>query len=165
MSVDIRRLRESDIVTGFKSGDHRLDNFLRRHALANARASLSATWVAVEGSKVVGYVTVAPGSVGADKLRSVLPGLPNYPAPVLLLARIATQKSLHGRGVGRALLGAVYAAARHQAELGCAGVATDAKPGAVTFYEHVGFVTLCAPDTPEGATLMFLPMRLLPPVP
>jgi GNAT superfamily N-acetyltransferase len=162
--LDVRRLHADDVTTGFKSGNHHLDAFLKRHALRNMRANASATFVAVEGTVIVGFVTVVPGTASSNALRALLPDLPPYPtAPVLLLGRMATDKRWQGRGIGRLLLETAYAAARHQAALGCVGIATDAKPGAVAFYEHAGFHTLELPTAPEATTSMFLPLGQVPP--
>lgn len=164
MAIYVRRLHPDDALMGFKSGNHHLDVFLKRHALSNMRANCSATFLALEGTVILGFVTVVPSTLSADSLRATLPDLPPYPAaPVLLLARMATDRRWQRRGVGRLLLEAVYDAARHQAALGCAGIATDAKPASVSFYDRVGFVTL-APPTEDGATTpMFLPLSKVPP--
>jgi hypothetical protein len=44
-------------------------------------------------------------------------------------------------------------------EVGCVGIAVDAKPAAVSFYERRAFVVIGAPSADGGATRMFLPME------
>jgi len=87
--------------------------------------------------------------------------LPQYPLPVLRLARLAVDRSAQGKGVGGALLRAVFVLAREMAgRVGCVGVVVDAKPEAIGFYERYGFTKLDVHqgqlgDRPEPAP-MFL---------
>jgi predicted N-acetyltransferase YhbS len=89
--------------------------------------------------------------------------LPDYPLPVLRLARLAVDERSRGRGIGLALLRGVFTVAiRMRDEFGCVGVLVDAKPDALAFYERFGFVALEAlqghlGDRPQPA-LMFLPL-------
>jgi predicted N-acetyltransferase YhbS len=74
--------------------------------------------------------------------------LPQYPLPVLRLARLAVDGRAQGRGIGSALLRAVFLLAhRMSEEFGCTGVVVDAKPEAIPFYEKLGFIDL---DTRSG---------------
>ena len=82
----------------------------------------------------------------------------------LELARLAVDKSMRGRGLGKHLLRFVlHLSVRMAADFGCTGVVVDAKPMAVSFYEQFGFAAL---EVTEGqsqakppATAMFLPLR------
>ncbi|MEZ4405095.1 MAG: GNAT family N-acetyltransferase [Polyangiales bacterium] len=160
MGIEVRRLRQSDVVGGFRSGEPRLDGYLKRYAKENDAARRSATWLALEEGRVAGFLTVVPGSVRSALLTGTLPDLPGYPAPVLLLARMATDKRWKGRGVGTRLLRTTYEAALAQADaFGCVGVFVDAKPDAVAFYAKLGFATVEPPATPEASTGMFMPLR------
>jgi GNAT superfamily N-acetyltransferase len=75
--------------------------------------------------------------------------------------------SAQGRGIGSALLRAVFLLAhRISEELGCIGVVVDAKPEAVPFYEKLGFIDLDASagrlgDRPEPRP-MFLELGAIP---
>jgi len=61
--------------------------------------------IAGRDSRVVGYYTLAVGSVEhANAPAAVKKGLGQYPIPVIILARLATDKSIHGKGFGLALL-------------------------------------------------------------
>lgn len=163
--MEIRALRPSDERESFQSGDDDLDRFLRRYAGQNQfRHHLGTTYVAVDDSRIVGYVTLAPSSIEAEKLSAAQrKSLPSYPLPILRLARMAVDQSVQNQGLGSELLRFVFTLAlRMGEELGCIGVAVDAKPGAVRFYERLGFVAL---DTVEGRSdsrpqpaLLFLPL-------
>jgi GNAT superfamily N-acetyltransferase len=63
-----------------------------------------------------------------------------YPAPVLSLARLATDERDRGREIGSRLLAHMFVLAAKMAdELGCVGVVVDSKAGALQFYEKYGF--------------------------
>jgi predicted N-acetyltransferase YhbS len=75
--------------------------------------------------------------------------LPDYPLPILRLARLAVDRNAQGRAVGERLMRTVFSVAIELREkLGCVGVVVDAKPGAETYYSRHGFVEL---EVVEGA--------------
>ena len=163
--MEIRALRESDDRSGFRSDDADLDRFLLKFAGQNQfRHHVGTTYVAVEDDVILGYATVAPGHIEVEGLPAKRRRkLPRYPLPVLRLARLAVDRSAQDQGIGSALLRFVFGLALRLAEdFGCIGVVVDAKPGAVEFYERLGFFAL---DVLEGRsearpapTALFLPM-------
>ena len=93
MTVEIRALRKSDDREDFHSGDEALDLYFRRYAGQNQfRHHLGVTYVAIEEERVLGFVTVSPGSLDAEELPSGR-RLPPYPVPVLRVARLAVDES------------------------------------------------------------------------
>src|SRR3989440_13083457 len=104
--MEIRALRESDDRSGLRSGDADLDRFLQKYAGQNQfRHHIGTTYVAVEGDRIAGYVTVAPGHVEIEDLPAAQrKKLPRYPLPVLRLARLAVGETFRGQGLGRQLL-------------------------------------------------------------
>jgi GNAT superfamily N-acetyltransferase len=145
VALVVRRLEPGDDRSTFESGDIELDRFFQRYAGQNQfRHHLGVTYVALDAGQIVGFATVAPSEVEVEDL----PGgrrrsLPNYPLPVLRLARLAVDKQAQGRGAGLALLRWVFVLARQLAhDYGCIGIVVDAKPGAVAFYERFQFVPL-----------------------
>ncbi|QRN95302.1 GNAT family N-acetyltransferase [Archangium violaceum] len=169
MALEIRRLLQEDDRSGFRSGNVDLDRFFHRYAGQNQfRHHIGTTYVAVEDGTIVGFVTVAPSEIAvADLPGSRRKKLPQYPLPVLRLARLAVDERAQGRGVGSGLLRAVFVLAHRLAdELGCLGVVVDAKPEAVPFYEKLGFIDLGARaghlgDRPEPRP-MFLELGAIP---
>ena len=147
----IRALQPSDDRSQFESGDVDLDRFFARYAGQNQfRHHIGTTYVALDDDGlVVGYASVSAGSLAIDKLPAALrKKLPQYPIPVLRLARLAVDESSQGRGLGSALLKYVLRlAARMAGDYGCAGVVVDAKPTAVAFYAQYGFAPI---DLVEG---------------
>jgi GNAT superfamily N-acetyltransferase len=168
MTVEIRALRRSDKREAFGSGDESLDLYLHRYAGQNQfRHHIGTTYIAVEDERILGFVTVSPGSLDAEELP---PGrrMPPYPVPIFRLARLAVDESARGRGLGRALLRfTIELAERLMNEFGCVGVVVDAKREAEEFYRRFGFVPL---EVVQGATAqrpeplpMFLALGSVPP--
>ncbi len=92
-------------VESFDCGKTPLDDFLKRFALTNQRGGGSRTYVIAREWKVIGYYSLAPGSVELEQaLPRVMKGLPRHPVPVVLLARLALEQSEHGKGLGKHLL-------------------------------------------------------------
>jgi GNAT superfamily N-acetyltransferase len=169
MAFEIRKLLPEDDRSGFRSEDIELDRFFQRYAGQNQfRHHIGTTYVAADGATILGFATVAPSEISVEGLPAQRrKRLPQYPLPVLRLARLATDARARGQGVGSALLRAVFALA-HQlaAEYGCIGVVVDAKADAVGFYERLGFVPIETQagqlgDRPQP-TPMFLELGAIP---
>jgi GNAT superfamily N-acetyltransferase len=167
MTVEIRGLRRSDDRQAFRSGDEALDLYFHRYAGQNQfRHHIGATYVAVEGERILGFVTVAPGSLDATDLPSGRK-TPPYPVPILRVARLAVDTAARGRGLGRALLRfSIELAERMMAELGCVGLVVDAKPESEEFCRRYGFVSLhvlegTTAQRPEP-TVLFLALGSVP---
>lgn len=95
--------------------------------------------------RIVGFATVAASSLERDRIPNARQRrrLPEYPLPVLRLARLGVDRRAQGLGIGKALLRHVLALALEQRDrLGCVGVVSDAKAEAVGFYAGLGFVAL-----------------------
>jgi GNAT superfamily N-acetyltransferase len=141
--MEIRILQPGDDRSAFQSGDEALDRFFRKYAGQNQfRHYLGVTYVAVEGSQVLGYATIAPGQLEIDELPAAAQRkMPRYPLPVLRLARLAVDRPAQSQGLGKELLRFVCRLASTMADqYGCAGIVVDAKPNAVPFYASYGFI-------------------------
>ncbi|MCB9690112.1 MAG: GNAT family N-acetyltransferase [Alphaproteobacteria bacterium] len=144
--LEIRLLRREDDRGAFACGEPALDRFFQHYAGQNQfKLHLAVTWVAVRDMDILGYATVAGGSlerrtVPDAKLRK---RLPDYPLPALRLARLGVDRRAQGLGIGKALIRHVLRLALAQRDhVGCVGVVTDAKPDAVAFYDGLGFSRL-----------------------
>jgi GNAT superfamily N-acetyltransferase len=63
---------------------------------------------------------------------SLRKNVPDYPLPILRLARLAVDRNAQGKRVGERLMRTVFSIAIELREkLGCVGVVVDAKPGAL----------------------------------
>lgn len=164
--IHIRRLEPRDDRTGFQSGNIDLDRFFQRYAGQNQfRHHIGTTYVAVQGDRITGFVTVSSGEMVAERVPKPLRRrLPSYPLPILLIARLAVDYRFQGHGIGRLLLRAMLEIALEMRNrIGCVGVVVDAKPDAVAFYSTLGFknielVSGTLGDRPEPVA-MFLPIR------
>lgn len=94
------------VVEPFDCGQEALDIYLKRYAGQNERRGGSRTYViAGRDNRVVGYYTLAVGSIEhVDAPTAVKKGLGQYPIPVIILARLATDKTIQRQGFGLALL-------------------------------------------------------------
>ena len=87
-------------LSDFDSGEPVLDDWLRRRALHNEASGASRTYVVC----TVGYKTLAVGAVAhAEAPGRVRRNMPD-PLPVMVLGRLAVDKSLQRRGIGKGLL-------------------------------------------------------------
>jgi len=163
-SLKIRRLAKTDDRSTFRSGDADLDRFFLRYAGQNQfRHHLGTTYVAVDqAGTLAGFATVTASEVVSSVLATPRKkSAPKYPLPVLRLARLAVDERSKGQGVGSVLLRAVFGLAQKMAEeVGCVGVVVDAKPGAVPFYEKLGFLRLETVSGELGDRPQPLPMFL-----
>ena len=90
-------------VSGFHCGKPALDEFLKRHAFDKQRAMLSRTYVVTEGTRVVGYFTLAHVAITqAESPKKLGRGMPSA-IPAILMARFAVDRTVQGRGLGRSL--------------------------------------------------------------
>ncbi len=146
MPLTVRRLDAEDDRSHFKSGNVELDRFFLRYAGQNQfRHHIGTTYVALsEHDTIVGFATVTASELSTSTLPATKrKHLPQYPVPVLRLARLAVDDGARRLGVGSALLRFVFALAQRMAsDFGCLGVVVDAKPEAIALYEKLGFVAL-----------------------
>src|ERR1041384_2827580 len=85
----------------FDCGVPMLSEYLKKYALQNQKKHAARTYVATRGSRIVGYYSLAYGSVSLEEApQSVKSGLSRHPIPVILLARLAVDSTEQGRGLG-----------------------------------------------------------------
>lgn len=123
-------------------GQQSLNAFIRLHALPGQRANISQTYVAVVGPTIVGFHTLVLGDVAQREAPERLAnGLPCYPVPIMLLARLAVDKTWQGKGLGAALVADAIRRTLQVADIaGVRALLMHAKnASATTFYTHLGF--------------------------
>jgi GNAT superfamily N-acetyltransferase len=119
-----------------------LNDYLRKYALQNQQGNAARTYVACRGRRVVGYYTLAAGSVRPDEPPArVVKGLAKHPVPIILLARLAVDRAEQGKGLGAGLLKDALLRASQAADvIGCRAVLVHAKDDAAkAFYQRFGF--------------------------
>lgn len=103
--VRLERLGSDHDLAAFVCGVESLDTWLRRHALAGQQMDSARTFVVVRGSRVVAYTSLTMGSVQrADAPPALVRGMPAYPLGMVLIARLAVDRSEQGAGLGTRLL-------------------------------------------------------------
>lgn len=134
-------LSHSHTTESFDCGESVLDDWLRKRALANQESGASRTYVVGEGKRVVGYYCLSAGAVGVElatgRVRRNMPD----PVPVLVLGRLAIDKSWQGKGLGRLLLRDAVLRAMQVAHIaGVRALLVHAlNDNARSFYESCGF--------------------------
>lgn len=102
----IEKLAAHHDTSQFDCGKEILNRFLQRFALVNQAAHGAQTYVLCRTDRtVVAYYSLAVGAVEHAAAPSrVSQGLARHAIPVMLLARLAIDRSEQGRGLGKALL-------------------------------------------------------------
>jgi GNAT superfamily N-acetyltransferase len=104
---DPEPLGSGHVLEGFDCGRAALNVWLERHARQAAAVGSARSYVIVDADqgRVVGYHALTAAALERDAATArVLKGMPQYPIPVVLLARLAVDRSVQGRGVGAWLL-------------------------------------------------------------
>ncbi|HEM7924960.1 GNAT family N-acetyltransferase [Salmonella enterica] len=147
-------LTEQHILEPFDCGNEVLDDWLRRRAMKNQHLNASRTFViCLEGTmRVVGYYSIATGSVShVDLGRSLRQNMPD-PIPVVLLGRLAVDVCTQGHNYGKWLLNdAVVRVSSLADQVGIKAIMVHAiNEQAKAFYEYFGFV-----QSPVAANTLF----------
>ncbi|MDE3022218.1 MAG: GNAT family N-acetyltransferase [Pseudomonadota bacterium] len=101
----VRKLVAMDQTDAFDCGQSALNQFLQRYALVNQKANSAKTYVCCQGDVVVGFYSLAVGSVDPEATPPrVMKGLARHPVPVMILARLAVDKEHQRKSLGQALL-------------------------------------------------------------
>ena len=101
----VRKLLATDQAEDFDCGQAALNQFLQRYALVSQKASSAQTYLCCQGDSVVGFYSLAVGSVDPEAAPSrVMKGLARHPVPAMILARLAVDKDHQRKGLGQALL-------------------------------------------------------------
>jgi GNAT superfamily N-acetyltransferase len=126
----------------FDCGSLALNDYLRRFAWTNQQSGAARTYVACRGRRVVGYYSLAFGSIERDAASPrVRKGLARYPIPIMLLARLAVDIAEQRQGIGKGLLKDAMLRTLQAAEIGgLRALIVHAKNAqARAFYEKFGF--------------------------
>ena len=138
----VEKLRRDHVLDGFDCGKEDLNRFLKRQAWNSQQAHSAQTYVLAKDLRVLGYYSLAAGSVAHDEATErVKKGLARHPIPVILLARLAIDAPSQGKGIGPALLkDALLRVAQAADTIGARALLVHAKDdSAKGFYEHFDF--------------------------
>jgi GNAT superfamily N-acetyltransferase len=134
-------LTEHHLTDGFSCGTDSLDQWLKRRGLNNQIQGASRTYVVCDGARVVAYYALASGAVmSGDATGRFRRNMPD-PIPVVVLGRLAVDRTLQGKGFGRSLVRDAGMRVIQAADaIGIRGMTVQAlSDDAKTFYEKVGF--------------------------
>lgn len=138
---------------GFDCGNGELDRWLSDHALASQRADLARTYLVLDGDSVAAYVSLTTGSIRPDAApRRYARGMPRYPLPTILIARLAVDRRYQRRRLGSRLLAEALRLAVAASDTAAARlVVVDAiDDQAAAFYRRWGFI-----EVPENPNRLF----------
>ena len=142
MDIVSEALHERHDRSRFRCGVASLDDWLSRHALHAERRRTARTFVWHMGDAgVVAYYSLAAHLIVRDELPPAIGRGDPGRIPALLLARLALDSSLHGKGCGGLLLvEAMSRAVRASESAGARYLVVDAvDERAADFYSHHGF--------------------------
>ncbi len=137
----VELLGDAHELDEFECGDPALNRWLRQSAHTAAAAGTAATYVLCHGHRVVGYYALAMSSVAHERAPPRLRrGMPD-PVPVVLVARLALDRSEHGKRLGGHLLvDALRRCVQGGRSFGARAVVVDAAiDAAAGFYRHFEF--------------------------
>lgn len=104
---DPEPLSPDHVLEGFDCGRASLNVWLIRHARQAAAIGSARTYVVVDSDqkRVVGYDALTAAGIERESATArILKGMPQYPIPMVLLARLAVDLSVVRRGLGAWLL-------------------------------------------------------------
>ena len=161
--LDPQPLGNEHRLSGFESGVRSLDIWLIKHAHAAAGAGSARTYVVLdaERERVVGYHALTVASLEhSEATERAQKGMPQHPIPAMLLARLAVDETVQGKGIGTFLLKDAMSRSLSVAEqAGMRLMLVHAiNDQARTFYEHFGFEA--SPTDPKNLQLLIKDIRL-----
>ena len=140
-----------------------LDIWLVKHARAAVGAGSARTYVVIdsEQQRVVGYHALTVASIAhSEASERARKGMPRNPIPAMLLARLAVDQTVQGRGIGAFLLRDAMSRSVSVAEQ--AGIRLllvhAVNDEARAFYEHFDFES--SPSDPMNLQLLIKDVRL-----
>jgi GNAT superfamily N-acetyltransferase len=138
----IAKLDRAHDLTNFDCGVEALNIYLKRYARQNQKAEAVQTYLGFMHETVIGYYTLVAGDIeyedAPERLRK---GLARHPVPMMLLARLAVQTGMQGKGVGSGLLRDATLRTLQAADIaGVRALAVYAKDdAALAFHRRFGF--------------------------
>ena len=147
MALLFCQLEKYHLRSTFDCGDPALNDYIRRYAWQNQeRHQVGTTYVAIDEGHpqvITGFYTLAMSEISASQLSPALKRLPYVAVPAILLARLAVDVRLKGRGLGRKLLADAFDRSLEIGkQVGCRCLIVDAYPSAVDWYTKFGLMEI-----------------------
>jgi GNAT superfamily N-acetyltransferase len=158
----IEKLAKEHDVAGFDCGKLPLNDWLKRFALTNQQNDSARTYTIRRAGKVVGYYSLSAGSVRREESPArIAKGLAAHPVGVILLARLAVDRTEQGTGLGKKLLVDALMRAMAAADaIGARAILVHAMDKeAAEFYKRFGFEA--SPLDPKQMMLLMKDFRAM----
>ncbi len=136
------RLEKGHDFSQFDCGEEPLNNFLKKYALASQASNATVSYVVLEGSRIIAYYSLAVGAIAHERAPDRMgKGLGKYEIPIILIARLAVDKTFQGKHLGKHLLkDALSRAFSISQQVGIRCIVVDAKnERARQFYQRFNF--------------------------
>ncbi|WP_411818486.1 GNAT family N-acetyltransferase [Hyphococcus sp. DH-69] len=148
------RMTSAHDVRDFDCGIESLNSWLNKRALANNNRT-SQTFVIQQHDMVIGYYSLAAGSIDRSSAAKKLSRNSVDPIPVIVLGRLAVDKAHHGKGLGADLLrDALLRSVRASKEIGIRAILVHAiDDAAAAFYRRFNFL-----ESPIQPRTLMLPL-------
>lgn len=92
-------------LEAFDCGKPALNDWLLRHARQAQGSGSAKTFVVADGDRIAGYFSLTVGQVDTLEVpERIRKGMGQYPIPVVILARLAVDRSYQGQGIGIGML-------------------------------------------------------------
>jgi GNAT superfamily N-acetyltransferase len=155
-------LGPNHVLDGFDCGVRSLDTWLIEHARQAAAAGSARVFVMVDGEqgRVCGYYALAAAAIAHEQATErTRKRQPRHPIPAVLLARLAVDATVQGRGIGAWLLQDAMRRAMSASEaVGMRVFLVHAlDENARSFYERWGFEA--SPTDPLNLQMLFKDIR------
>jgi GNAT superfamily N-acetyltransferase len=152
-------LAEHHELDNFNSGEASLDEWLKKRARANHTGGASRVFVVCEEKRVAGYYSLSSSCITTAKAPGRFRRNMPDPIPVVLLGRLAIDKTWQRKGLGRSMFqDAAMRVCRAADAIGVRGLVVHAiSDDARKFYIRLGF-TEC-PDEPMTLVVTLQDMR------
>lgn len=140
-------------LSGFDCGNDELNRWLLDHALASQKADLARTYLVLGGAVVTAYVSLTTGSIRREAApKRYARGMPRYPLPIILIARLAVDQRYQRQRLGSRLLAEALRLSIAASDTAAARlVVVDAiDEQTAAFYRRWGFI-----DVPENPHRLF----------
>ena len=142
----IEPLGRHHVRSQFSCGIPALDDFARTQITQYEKRGLCRSRVVTDesGAQVLGFYTLSAGGIAVENMPpDVARRLPEHPVPVILLGRLAVDKSVHNKGIGRRMLrDAISRSLQLSSEIGIFAIYVRATgESAAAFYRKYGFAS------------------------
>ena len=146
----------------FDCGHTVINKFVHDTLVAQVKRQLSVAYVLTESDqddRFVGFFTIAHHAIDASSLSTLQLGSLPRMVPCARLIMLGVDQNVKHKKLGSRLMKQALAIAKESSSLmGCYGLYLDADPGAVGFYQKLGFALLEGDKGPEPSP-MFITTR------